>query len=195
MNQNENGKQRLDDLIKIINDNTKSFYKIGCALREIRDKGLYQKLGLTFEEFCLKYLGISRAYAYRQIAASEVVDNLSPNGDIKINEAQIRPLVKLSSDKQKLAWNYAIDLAKAENRKLTSHDVNNGIQIILQKNRKKSAKPIIPIKKIDRVSKEFQNAYKIFFEEIVKTMINNSTEKKIIKSILKSMIKYVESYE
>ncbi len=49
--------------------------------------------------------------------------------------------------------------------------------------------------KIDRVSKEFQDAYAIFFKEIMKTMANNSTEKKIIKSTLKSMIKYVESYE
>lgn len=186
--------QRLKELMAIIDDNIKSFYKIGSALREIRDKDLYHKLGLSFEEFCLKYLGISRAYAYRQIAASDVVDNISPNGDIKVNEAQMRPLVKLSPKNQKIVWDYAEDLAKAQNRKLTANDVNNSVEIILQKKQKNTKGPKLP-QKIDRVSKEFQEAYAIFFKEIMKTMANNSTDKKIIRSTLKSLIKYVESYE
>jgi hypothetical protein len=41
------------------------------------------------------------------------MDNLLPIGNIQINESQIRPLTKLKPDQQKLAWNYAIDHAKA----------------------------------------------------------------------------------
>jgi len=194
---NKKEKQRLNKLIKTINDNTKNFYKIGYALREIKDKNFYLKLCPNFEKFCQTYLGISRAYAYRQIAASKTMDNLLPIVDIQINEAQIRPLTRLEPDKQKLAWNYAIDRAKAEDRKLTYRDVNDAVKIISKnkQSRPESTKKTKGLVNIDLVSKDFKKANDIFFKEIKKTLKNNSTEKKIIIVSLKTLIKYVKSYE
>jgi len=193
---NKQDKKRLNILIATINKNITNFYKIGCALREIRDSGLYLKLCSSFEIFCMEYLGICRSYAYRQIAASVVVDNVSPNGDIQLNEAHIRPLTKLEPSEQKLAWNYAVDQAKIKNRKLTSNDVNEAIKAITEENSKKTIKTnkISPPKKVDIVSKEFKKAYEIFFEEIMKALKNSSTERQIVLSVLKSLIKYVQSY-
>jgi len=188
--------ERLQILITRINDNIKNFYTIGCALREIRDNCLYLKLCSSFQEFCMEYLGICRSYAYRQIAASIVVDNVSPNGDILVNESQIRPLTKLKPSEQNLAWNYAIDKAKIEKRKLTSHDVKEAIQAITHKKSKKTVKPknVKLPKKIDIACKEFKKAYEIFSEEIRKTLNSSRTDKMVILSALKSLIKYVESF-
>jgi len=187
-------KQELNKLIKIINDNAKSVYQVGCALRKIKEKNFHLKLCKNFEMFCQTYLGISRAYAYRQIAASKTMDNLKPIGDNQINEAQLRPLTRLKPDTQKLAWNYAIDIAMAEGRKLTYHDVNNAVKIITQD---KQARPesTNKIVNIDLASKDFKKAYDIFFKEIKKTLKSSSTEKKIIIKTLNALIKHVKSHD
>ena len=187
---------KLNQLIKTINNNTKNFYRIGCALREIRDKKLHLESCSNFETFCQIYLGISRTYAYRQIEASKTMDNLLPIGNIQINESQIRPLTKLKPDQQKLAWNYAIDNAKAENRKLTYHDVNNAIKIITgNQNISDATEQTKEFVNIDLASKNFMKAYEIFFDEIKKNLKSRTTDKKIIIKTIKAIIKYVKSYE
>jgi hypothetical protein len=81
----------LERLEGIIARNLQSFYEVGRALMEIRDKGLYRDvLGYqTFEEYCRVKWDMQRAHAYRLIDSAKVLDVLSPTGDTQpTNERQ-----------------------------------------------------------------------------------------------------------
>ena len=107
-------KQELERLEGIIRRNLRSFYEMGLALMEIRDRGLYRDvLGFeTFEAYCKAKWDFGRAYAYRLIGSASVVDSVSPMGDKKPeNERQVRPLTKLDPEKQREAWQRAVDTA------------------------------------------------------------------------------------
>jgi len=192
--------KRLAELVVIINNNIKCFYKIGCALREIRDKRFYREFNDTFEQFCASHLSIGRAYTYRQIAAADVIDNLSPNGDIPLNEAQTRPLTKLKPEEQKLAWKYATDMAKAEGRKVCSFDVSKAVCLIKEKNEPRENKVELGknnrLKKIDVVGMEFKKAYEIFFEAIKNAMNSDweTTSKDAVISRLAALIRLLKTH-
>ncbi len=199
-------REKLKELVTCINDNIKNFCKIGCALKEICDKRLYREISDTFEKFCREHLGISRAYAYKQISAAKVINNLkmSPNGDMPINEAQVRPLSKLEPNEQKLAWHYAIDKAKSGNRKVTSLDVSEGVDIVKERkttddsanSKKKNNFEGKKLEKIDLVSKEFKKAYENFFE-VIKISMNNewqTTSKDSVINRLKALIRFLKSH-
>ena len=57
--------------------------RVGQALREIRDEGLYLELeeGITFEDYCKSRWALPKATAYRQIDAADIHDAVSPMGD------------------------------------------------------------------------------------------------------------------
>jgi len=98
--------ERLTSLENIIANNQHRFFDIGKALKEIRDTRLY-KLTLfeTFEDYAKKRWDMGRSQVYRLIDAYNVVNNLSPNGDILPgNEAQARILVPLDSAEQRKTW-------------------------------------------------------------------------------------------
>jgi hypothetical protein len=85
----------------------RKFIEVGTALAEIRDDGLYQRRSYpTFERYCEECWGLSRAQAYRMIQAAEVVDVLSPIGDIPATEGVARELAPLRSEPTNLreAW-------------------------------------------------------------------------------------------
>lgn len=89
-----------------------SFIKVGEALAKIRDRHLYRYDYATFEDYCQERWGLSRAYAYRLVGAADVLDNLSPMGDIlPENERQIRPLTRLEPEQQREAWSKAVETA------------------------------------------------------------------------------------
>lgn len=106
-------KQSLGELEGIIQNHFCTFfYEVGCALAQIRDSELYKETYTTFEDYCKERWGMSRQRAYQLIKAAEVYDNLSTAVDKPINEAQIRPLTKLSSpDKQLEAYTRAVETA------------------------------------------------------------------------------------
>lgn len=95
---------RLTRCEETIERGTKWFYEVGAALAEIRDDKLYRRDYKTFEEYCSSRWSMSRPQAYRLIDASNVVNNLSPMGDIFANERQVRPLVALPPEKQREAY-------------------------------------------------------------------------------------------
>jgi hypothetical protein len=80
-------------------------------LLKIRDERLYRNEHATFEEYCLRRWKWGRAHAYRLIDAANVVQNLSPIGDVSENEAQARALAPLSAEQQRQAWTAAVKLA------------------------------------------------------------------------------------
>jgi hypothetical protein len=131
------------------------FLIAGSALRRIRDQKLYQpKYGpkATFETYCLKRWGFSRAHAYRLIEAADVQARLSPNGDIKLpSEAVARALLPLKDNPKALraAWTYISDTVK---EKITADVVRETVQDILDGH--KDRKPVPPSEKsrLDRKS-------------------------------------------
>lgn len=96
---------------EIIGRGISSFIEVGNALRAIRDGKLYKAEFKTFEEYCQQRWNWGRAYANRQIAASDTVENLAPRGAIVVTEKLIRPIVNLELDVQKKVWNQAIEAA------------------------------------------------------------------------------------
>ena len=106
--------QELERLEGIIRENVASFYELGHALAEIRDKRYYRDvLGYeTFEAYCKAKWDFRRSYAYRLIESANVIDVVSPIGDIKpTTESQTRPLVRLPADQQLIAWQKAVETA------------------------------------------------------------------------------------
>jgi hypothetical protein len=97
---------RLTTLEMLIESERRCFYKVGKALREIRDEQLYRELFFdSFEQYVKKRWEMGRSHAYRLIEASRVIDNLSPIGELlPENEAQLRPLGKLKPAEQRKLW-------------------------------------------------------------------------------------------
>jgi len=184
--------QRLNELVLIIKAKMRGFYHIGCALKEIRDQRLYREVCHTFDQYCREHLSISRAYAYRQIAAIEVIDNLSPNGDILVNEALVRPLTKLKAEQQHKAWQCALSMAEAAGRRIISRDVNKAVGHILEQNGSRPKRS--HLEENDKISEEFKKAYDILFEAIMRAMNRNweTTSKEAVVLRLKSLIQFLK---
>lgn len=139
----------------IIEKNLQSFYEVGKALAEIRDRELYRDvLGYdTFEAYCKDRWDFSRSYAYRLIGSANVVDVVSPIGDIHpTTESQTRPIAKLSAPQQRIAWQKAVETAP-EGKVTASH-----VYKIVKEMTSDEPKERQPIPK-DLVSPEFQSAF------------------------------------
>jgi len=105
--------EELERLEGIIKTNIGAFYEVGRALMEIRDKGFYKDvLGFeTFEAYCKERWDMGRDYAYKLMASSEVVENVYPGIQRPTSEKQVRPLAKLEPEKQRQAWQKAVETA------------------------------------------------------------------------------------
>lgn len=108
----------LSECEAIIRENRQSFFELGEALRTIRDGNLYRQHYTTFEEYCRKKWDFTRAWAYAQLKAVNVRDNIcQPMVDTgkklpePTNERQVRPLAVLEADHQRAAWKRAVELA------------------------------------------------------------------------------------
>ncbi len=75
-----------------------AFWAAGKALQVIRDARLYRETHDTFEEYVEDRWDMSRAQAYRLIAAWPLAERLSPIGDKRLNEPQIRELLPVARD-------------------------------------------------------------------------------------------------
>lgn len=116
----------LVELEKTIQKNLAAFYEVGFALMQIRDNRLYREIYGTFEEYCKSKWGFERAHAYRLIKASEVVENLSPIGDIPKTEAVVRPLTSLPPDQQREVYQKAVETAPEG--KVTAKHIEETVQ-------------------------------------------------------------------
>ena len=106
--------RRLSQLESVIKKYRQDFYAVGKALREIRDGRHYHKLAFkSFDSYVRLRWDMGRSHAYRLIEAAGVIDNLSPIGDLPKNEAQVRPLTKLTAVSQRRVWR---DLLKTGQR-------------------------------------------------------------------------------
>lgn len=98
----------LKRLESIIEAGLRTFLEVGVALVEIRDSRLYRGHYETFDDYCRERWGMSKTHANRLIASAVTVNQL---GDIEVlpaNEAQVRPLTLLPPDRQREAWEKAV---------------------------------------------------------------------------------------
>lgn len=103
--------QEAKDLKKLehrIQAGIQVFHTVGRALAEISERKLYRAKYATFQDYCRERWGFGRAHAYRLIGAAQVIENVSPAGDIGgVPESTIRPLTKLGPADQRAAWEAA----------------------------------------------------------------------------------------
>ena len=72
-----NETKRLSELEGVITRNFQSFYAVGCALREIREKRLYRSTHQRFDFYCRDLWEMQRSRAYQFIESADVVDLVS----------------------------------------------------------------------------------------------------------------------
>lgn len=105
------------------------WYGIGRALSVIQVDSLYRELYATFDEYCKERWEISRANAYRLIAAADAYDSLRETSfDVPLpgqptfpTEGTIRPLLALSSNDRSDAWDKAVEIASDAPRVTVTH--------------------------------------------------------------------------
>lgn len=103
---------QLTELEVTIERGLSTFNEVGKSLLTIRKQRLYRESHKTFEDYCQDRWGIQRAHAYRLIESAEVVQNLSPIGDIlPSTESQARPLTQLEPQAQREVWQRAVETA------------------------------------------------------------------------------------
>lgn len=132
------------------------FWEIGGALKEIRNHRLY-KLTLceTFAAYTRSRWDMSRSHAHRLIEAYEVIQNLSPIGDIlPANEAQVRPLVRFEPFEQRNLWKRFL----ASGMEITALNIKKFINSSGPKRKKSDL--------TDRVSSEYMAAVRLMMEQV-----------------------------
>ena len=149
--------ERLAKLETLIARNQESFYKIGKALKEIRDNRLYkQALFESFETYTRERWDMGKSHAYRLIKFYEVIYNLSPIGDkLPANESQARPLTQLDSIEQRHIWKKIID----SGMELTARNIKKFI---------KAQKPAPESKPdlTDQISNEYMAVVEAMLEQV-----------------------------
>jgi len=102
---------RFKKLERTIEKGLKTFYEVGRALEEIRDTRLYRDSHVSFEAYCRDKWGMSKTHVNRQILAAQAVDTLEAAGEkmLDVKEAYVRPITKLPVERQREAWNMAVE--------------------------------------------------------------------------------------
>jgi len=108
-------KNDLERLEGVIHKNLQSFYEVGRALMEIRNRELYKiKNGgkyQTFETYCKGVWDFTGRHAERLMGSVSVIENTRPMGRHPENERQARQLACLDPEKQIEVWQKAVETA------------------------------------------------------------------------------------
>lgn len=126
---------RYNDLKKLVVDTiAASFVEVGKALTEIKQGMLYRSEFKTFEQCCQQLFDIGRHRAGQLIDASGVYGDLlticQQNRDgesdividvLPVNEAQIRPLLKVPPADRPKVWAAAIETARKIGKPSSGH--------------------------------------------------------------------------
>jgi hypothetical protein len=152
---------RLIRLENLIARNQCRFHEIGKALKEIRDSRLY-KLNLfnSFEAYVRARWDMGKSQAYRVIEAYQVVNNLSPIGDIlPSNESQVRPLVPLDPIEQRKIWKAFLKSAM----EITAPNIKRFIDSAKKSD---TGNKDEPVDLTDQVSKAYMDAVQAMLEQV-----------------------------
>lgn len=89
----------------VIERGIKTFYEVGMALADIRDRRLYRAGHGTFEDYCQQRWQMSKTHANRMIQAAEVVDSVTPIGvTAPATESQARELGRVPEPARAEVW-------------------------------------------------------------------------------------------
>lgn len=137
----ETGQQNVGSGIESLSDEEKqrrhhlerkverSFYEAGTALKELRDSRLYRDRWHNWNDYVADRFGWKANYAYKQIAAAEVVQGLIESyeelctkgtesvtltGTLPTSEKQVRPLTSLDPEVRATVWKNAVDKANGK---------------------------------------------------------------------------------
>jgi hypothetical protein len=118
-----------------------SFYELGQALANIRDRKMYQGEFGSFPAYCRARWDMAKRTAYQYISASAVVDTVRNCALVlPANESQARPLTRLVPEEQRLAWVYICK--SAPDGKITAEFIERAVEKIFPRriNRSKKGK-------------------------------------------------------
>ena len=112
----------------IVSKGWPEFLKVGQALMAIRAKRLYRAGHDTFDSYCKDKWQYGKSQVYRFIGAAQVMDDLSPIGDMQMpnNESQVRPLLGLRAEIVKKVWQRTLQIAG--NKKVTAKMVSQAVE-------------------------------------------------------------------
>jgi len=152
---------RLTRLENLIACNQCRFHEIGKALKEIKDSRLY-KLNLfdSFEAYTRARWDMGKSQAYRLIEAYQVINNLSPIGDIlPSNESQVRLLAPFDSMEQRKIWKAFLKSAM----EITAPNIK---QFIASANTDKTDNKGEAVDLTDQVSKAYMDAVHAMLDQV-----------------------------
>lgn len=201
---------RRTELEGVVMKNMAAFLEMGAALAEIQTDKLYRSTHRNFESYVREVFEIGKAYAHRQIAGYQVVENirlhLDPDGKnvanwrqiVPANEAQVRPLTILDDPHEQVeAWKHAIAIGEDSRRgKVTARhvaqavDLRRGVSVAA-----KSQKVRACVDKGNLCSAEFKEAAENLLALVQKEMDSRfqTTSQKVITSFCRSVLELVEA--
>ena len=92
----------LEECEAAIDRNQDAFRETALALCTIRKQRLYREKFKTFEKYCQKRHGFGRQHGYRLAAAGQLLNEMSPMGDIPItSEREARALLTAPKEKRR----------------------------------------------------------------------------------------------
>lgn len=106
-------RSELDRHEETIERGLQTFVEVGNALMAIRDNTLYRETHRTFEDYCRERWGFTDERARLLMRGAQVVSNLTPTevGVLPTNERQTRPLIGLTPEQQRAAWQEVVETA------------------------------------------------------------------------------------
>jgi hypothetical protein len=106
----------------------RALYRLGAALKTIRENRLYRCGGYTtFQDFCSNELGLAREYIYRTIQAYDLLSELLVAGvsqlDLPTTERVCRELATVPVQLRVKVWKQARRIAESEGRQPDSRSI------------------------------------------------------------------------
>ncbi|TVZ96473.1 hypothetical protein [Streptomyces sp. BK340] len=93
----------------VIERGIKTFYEVGTALADIRDRKLYRADHGTFEEYCQRRWQLSRPRAYELITAAEVVSGMPDTAQPVANARQASELARVPEPERADVWRETVE--------------------------------------------------------------------------------------
>lgn len=153
---------RLTRMENLIARNQCRFHEIGKALKEIKDSRLY-KLNLfeSFEAYTRARWDMGKSQAYRLIEAYQVVNNLSPIGDVlPRNESQVRLLTPFDPMEQRKIWKAFLKSAM----EITAPNIK---QFIASTKTDETSNKSEVVDLTDQVSKAYMDAVQAMLDQVI----------------------------
>lgn len=100
----------LAELERIVDAGKCSFIDMGFALKEIRDRRMWEATDASFDAYCERRFQFKKARAYQIIQAADVTTDLSTAVEktaLPHRERQVRALAKVEPEKRAAVWQAA----------------------------------------------------------------------------------------